>query len=187
MDSIELLNADHDKVKALFERFRTAHEQGDDATMQEVVAKVVQELELHTTLEEELVYPRIREADESLVEDVAEAIEEHHVVEILMNELCELGRPSEEWVAKMQVLMENVEHHVEEEEGDLFPQVREVMDESVLVELGEQLLARKQALQASAGDATRDELYQRAKELGIEGRSSMTKKELADAVAGAGA
>jgi hemerythrin superfamily protein len=192
MDAIELLTSDHNEVRALFERFRTAQEQEDEATMGEVAKKVMLELEAHTTIEEEIFYPAITDADDEMEEDVAEAVQEHHVVDVLMNEMRELDAGSEEWVAKMTVLIENVEHHADEEEKEMFPEVRESLDSDRLAELGQQLLERKEALLSGAGSGggggsmTRDELYAKAKELGVEGRSTMTKDELARAVESAG-
>jgi hemerythrin superfamily protein len=184
MDAIELLTADHDEVRALFERFRTAHEQDDTAAMAEVAEQVMAELDVHTTIEEEIFYPAVRDADgEDLDEEVAEAIQEHHVVEVLMNEMADLDPADEEWVAKMQVLMENVEHHASEEEDDMFPDVREAMDPERLQDLGRQMQARKES--ARSAPLSRDELYAKAKQLDIEGRSKMTKKELEQAVSAA--
>jgi hemerythrin superfamily protein len=188
MDAIELLTSDHDEVRDLFKRFRAAQEQDDESAMAEVAQAVMLELEVHTTIEEEIFYPAVEDADAELGEEVAEAVEEHHVVDVLMNEMRELDAGAEAWVAKMTVLMENVEHHAEEEESDMFPDVRQAMDDARLAELGAQMQVRKETLhgEATTGGMTRDELYQKAKELDIEGRSTMSKAELAEAVQRAG-
>ena len=148
MDAIELLINDHDEVKALFQRYRSAQEEGDDATTAELARQIMHELEIHTTIEEQIFYPAVREADDELNDEVAEGLQEHHVVDVLMNEIRDLDSGTEEWVAKMQVLMENVEHHVEEEEGDMFPDVREAMEQSKLDELGQQMADRKESRQS---------------------------------------
>jgi hemerythrin superfamily protein len=153
MDAIELLTSDHDEVRALFEQFRSAHEGEDEETMVDIAQQVMLALEAHTTIEEEIFYPAVREADPELAEDVAEAGQEHHVVDVLMNEMREEEPSSEVWVAKMQVLMENVEHHAEEEENEMFSDVREAMDDARLDELGQQLQERKQQL---LGESTGD-------------------------------
>lgn len=183
MDAIELLINDHNEVKALFQRYRSAQERGDEGTTAEVVRQIMRELHQHTTIEEEIFYPAVREADDELNDEVAEGLQEHHVVDVLMNEMRDLDAGSEEWVAKMQVLMENVEHHVEEEEEDLFPDVREAMDQSKLDELGQQMAERKESGQSEP--QSRDELHERAKELEIDGRSDMSRDELAEAVSAA--
>jgi hemerythrin superfamily protein len=186
MDATELLTTDHNEVRALFAQFKQAQERDDSATMASVARQVMLELEVHTAIEEEIFYPAVTDADDELTDEVAEGLQEHHVVDVLMNEMRELDAGDEEWVAKMTVLMENVEHHAEEEEQDMFPEVRAAMDTGRLHELGQQLLERKEALKLEAETAaegmTRDDLYQKAKELGIEGRSTMKKDELAQAV-----
>ena len=97
-----------------------------------------------------------------------------------MNEARELSPGDDEWVAKLTVLIENVEHHADEEEEEMFPDVREQLGDGRLEELGSKMEERK--VSAKAELKTKDELYEKAKELGIEGRSEMTKAELAEAV-----
>jgi len=183
MDAIELLTTDHHEVRSLFERFRSAQEAEDTARMSELAATIFEELEVHTTIEEEIFYPALRGRDDELDETVDESLEEHHVVDVLMNEMRDLEAGADEWVAKMTVLMENVEHHADEEEQEMFPDAREQLDEERLRALGEELEARKQT--AKAERASKEELYQEAQELDIDGRSQMTKAELAEAVAAA--
>jgi len=143
MDAIELLKADHDEVRSLFEQFRAAQEAEDADRMREVQQQIFAELETHTRIEEDIFYPAVREADEEeLGEDVDEGIQEHHVVKVLMREI-ESVSGEDTYVAKMKVLMENVEHHAEEEETEMFPEVREKMDPARLEELGAELEAAK--------------------------------------------
>src|SRR5215207_6018972 len=111
MDAIDLLTHDHDEVRALFERFRNAHEQEDSDEMRTVASSIFEELEVHTTIEEEIFYPAVHDQSEDLAEVVDEGLQEHHVVDVLMNEARELQVGDEAWVAKVTVLMENVEHH----------------------------------------------------------------------------
>jgi hemerythrin superfamily protein len=183
MDAITLLTEDHKEVRGLFEQFRSAQESDDTGTMKEVVTKVFEELEIHTTIEEEIFYPAIRGLDEDLDETIDESFEEHHVVDVLMNEMRDLSAGADEWVAKFTVLMENVEHHADEEEKEMFPDVREQLDDSRLEELGLELQERKGTAKAEL--ITKSELYEKAQQLDIEGRSSMRKDELAQAVAAA--
>jgi hemerythrin superfamily protein len=143
MDAIELLKADHDEVRNLFEQFRQAHEAEDSDRMKELQQQIFSELETHTRIEEEIFYPAVREADEEeLGETVDEGVQEHHVVKVLMREI-ESVSGEETYIAKMKVLMENVEHHAEEEETDMFPDVREKMGQERLEELGAELEAAK--------------------------------------------
>jgi hemerythrin superfamily protein len=143
MDAIELLKADHDEVRALFEQFRQAHEAEDMDRMRALQQEIFSELEVHTRIEEDIFYPAVREADEeSLGEDVDEGVQEHHVVKVLMREI-ESVSGEDTFVAKMKVLMENVEHHAEEEETEMFPEVREAMDQERLDQLGAELEAAK--------------------------------------------
>ncbi|HVM20281.1 MAG TPA: hemerythrin domain-containing protein [Egibacteraceae bacterium] len=190
MDALELLKSDHDTVRELFEQFSKAKEAGDTQRLAEVQQKIFAELEVHTSIEEEVFYPEAEQVGEEAEELVKEGVEEHHVVEVLMGEIAQLQPDDDAWVAKMTVLIENVEHHAEEEEEELFPKLREVFGDERLAAMGQRLQeakARRQGGQAggSAGaeqDLTRDELYERAKEQDVPGRSSMTKDELAEAV-----
>lgn len=143
MDAITLLTTDHDEVRGLFEQFRTAEEAEDMDRMKELQKKIFSELETHTRIEEDIFYPAVREADEEELGDiVAEGVQEHHVVKVLMREIEDVSG-EETFVAKMKVLMENVEHHAEEEETDMFPDVRERMGQPRLEELGAEMEAAK--------------------------------------------
>ncbi len=180
MDAITLLTKDHDEVRKLFEQFRTAQDAGNGELMRTTVDKIFAELEVHTTIEEEIFYPAARGKDEEIDETVDESLQEHHVVDVLMEEMRGMESGSDDWVAKATVLIENVEHHAEEEEKELFPDTREALGDERIEVLGDELEARKVTLQT--GSATRDELYEKAKEMDVEGRSDMTKDELASAV-----
>jgi hemerythrin superfamily protein len=145
MDAIELLTSDHDEVREMFEQFRTAKEAGDAEEMRSLQQQIFDELETHTRIEEDIFYPAVQALGvENLTETVAEGIQEHHVVKVLMREIRELS-DQEIFEAKMTVLMENVEHHAEEEESEMFPDLREHMSEQQLDELGSELQAAKAA------------------------------------------
>ena len=180
MNAVDLLIQDHQVVRGLFQKFQSAQEAEDDAQMAEVASQVFEELEVHTTIEEEVFYPAVRDGVEDSDELVEESEQEHHVVDVLMEEMGRLEDGSDEWVAKMTVLIENVEHHAEEEEQEMFPDCREQLGEERLAQLGEELEARQQS--AKAERSTKQELYEQAKQQGVEGRSDMTKDELAKAV-----
>jgi hemerythrin superfamily protein len=147
-DAVELIKSDHRKVEQLFREFEEA---GDRAykTKQELVGQIVEELEVHATIEEEIYYPAVEaKARKDGKELIAEAVEEHHVVKVLLGELGSMSSEDEAFDAKVTVLMENVRHHVEEEEGELLPQSEEILGKEELTRLGEEMAARKQQLGA---------------------------------------
>lgn len=139
-DAIGLLKADHAKVKELFAQFEKAR---NDSQKQRLAETICQELTVHTTLEEEIFYPAAQEAiDEPDLVDEAEV--EHQSAKDLIEQIESGGPEEDKWEAHVKVLGEYVMHHVKEEEGELFPQVRET--DLDLKALAEQLLARKQEL-----------------------------------------
>ncbi len=147
-NAIDLLKADHAHVKDLFRQYEAAGHRAH-RKKQGIAEEVFAELALHTTLEEELFYPAMkRKTDQDGKDLVAEAVEEHHVVTTLMDELKGLAPEDERYDAKFKVLMENVAHHIEEEEGEMFPEAAEVLGER-LERLGTQMQERKQQLTAS--------------------------------------
>jgi hemerythrin superfamily protein len=182
MDALSLLTADHNRVRGLFARFQEAEEQEDTAQMLELAGKIIVELEVHTTIEEEIFYPEIKAADEEIKDTVDEGIEEHHVAKILISEVKALTPEDDAWAAKMKVLIESVEHHAGEEEEEMFPMVRKAFDKAALEDMGVRMEARKAQLGApTAADKehlTTEELKELAKEQEIPGRSSMDREEL---------
>ena len=143
MDAIELLKADHDKVRGLFEEFKQAKEADESDRMRELQQQIFSELETHTRLEEDIFYPAVRELDEEdMTETVAEGIQEHHVVKVLMREVDEV-KGDETFESKMTVLIENVEHHADEEEDELFPELRERVTQEWLDDIGAQMEAAR--------------------------------------------
>jgi len=186
MDALDLLTADHNRVRGLFARFQTA-EGSDDGEAARLAAMIFEELEVHTKIEEELFYPTVGEGSEEIHELVTEGIEEHHVVDELMAEARTLSPSDETWAAKLKVLIENVEHHAEEEEQELFPLVRKAFDAEARQEMGRRLEARKAEMGApTAADKERfstEELNRLAREQEIPGRSSMKREELLATVA----
>lgn len=186
MDATKLLIGDHNRVKGLFSRFNEAEEKQDTATMQQLAGQIAEELHVHTQVEEQVFYPGVRGADDSIEELVAEGLEEHHVVDQLIEELGGVEAGGEQWTAKLKVLMENVEHHVEEEEGEMFPKVRSKVGNQELEALAAQMSAKKRELGAptlaDAIDLTKEKLLEKAREQDIPGRSSMSHEELAAAV-----
>ena len=143
MDAITLLTTDHDKVRGLFDQFRTAKDAEDMDRMRSLQQEIFSELETHTRIEEDIFYPAVRELDEDeMTETVAEGIQEHHVVKVLMREIDDVSG-EETFESKMTVLIENVEHHADEEEKELFPELREKMSQARLEELGAEMEAAR--------------------------------------------
>ena len=144
MDAIALLKADHDKVKKLLADGETTTERGEK-TRTELFATIKGELFVHERIEEEIFYPALK--DHPKAKDIVlEGYEEHHVVDEIMGELEALDVTDETWGAKFKVMKENIEHHIEEEEGEMFKTARSVFDRQELEDLG----ARMQALKEQA-------------------------------------
>ena len=143
-DAIVLLRSDHADIRKEFRAFRKA-----DLTpvqRQRIVDSILELLTVHTFVENEVMYPRVRELLPDLEDDVLESYEEHHVADVLCMELAAMDATDERFDAKATVLIENVEHHMEEEERDWFPKVREGLGRKQLQELGEALIeARERA------------------------------------------
>jgi hemerythrin superfamily protein len=135
MDAIVMLRNDHRTVERLFKQFEKA---GPNAhkTRRGIADKIVEELSVHAAIEEQVFYPAVREAVPDADDDVLEGLEEHHIVKWTLSELDRMDPEHERFVPKMTVLIESVRHHVEEEEGELFPTVREAMGRKQLTELG---------------------------------------------------
>jgi len=151
MDALSLLKEDHDKVKKMLDELESTTERGVK-TREELFTKVRQELEVHETIEEQIFYPALKNHPKTR-EITLEAYEEHHVVDTVMAEIQELAYDDETWGAKFTVMKENVEHHIEEEEGEMFKQAKQVFDKDELTQLGEQMMARKQELMRQASAA----------------------------------
>ena len=134
MDAIALLEADHQKVKRLLTELDSTTERGIK-TRTELFATIKGELTLHEIVEEEIFYPELK-AHPRAKDIVLEGYEEHHVVDLLMGELEALDVSDEAWGAKATVMKENIEHHIEEEEGEMFKQARQVFDAAELDDLG---------------------------------------------------
>jgi hemerythrin superfamily protein len=137
MDPFKLLKTDHQTVSELFETVETARGQAKSAAFK----KLKTELDVHAHIEETFLYPALKKAEAS--RDITlEAYEEHKVVKDLLAELA-AGKPSDQWNAKLTVLKENVDHHVDEEEGELFDRAKEVLTDEQLELLGDEMAAEK--------------------------------------------
>lgn len=147
MNAFELLKADHKKVAGIFEKLE-ATETGDVAKREELFSQVKNELDVHSRIEEQILYPVLKQAEET--HDITlEAIQEHQVVKHLLTQLDSMNKGSEEWGAKLKVLQENVEHHVEEEEDEMFKKAKDVLSKEQIGELGTRLEAAKKEQKAA--------------------------------------
>jgi hemerythrin superfamily protein len=141
-DAITMLKKDHKAVERLFKRFEKA---GDQAHVEkrDAVDGIIDALSIHASVEEQLFYPVVR-ATVPGTEDIAlESLEEHHIVKWVLSELDSMTPQDERFDAKVTVLIENVRHHVEEEEGSLFPKVRAALGRNDLSDLGEAIANAK--------------------------------------------
>ena len=142
MDAFNLLKADHRKVAELFDELESA----SGKQKLTVFAQIKTELELHTHIEETIFYPALEEPKET--HDLTlEAYEEHNVVKSLLKELSKARSADDEWDAKAKVLRENVEHHVEEEENELFKKASKALSRDEIETLGEQMQSEKERKQ----------------------------------------
>jgi hemerythrin superfamily protein len=145
MNAIQLLKNDHREVNALFGKVKAAD---DDAEKRELFFQIKTELDTHTHIEETIFYPRLKEKEE-LKDITLEGIEEHHQAKMFLRELSNLVEDSEKFEPKLKVLMEDIIHHVQEEEGEMFPKVEKIFSESELNELGTQMEAEKKTFKKS--------------------------------------
>ena len=145
MDALTLLKADHDKIKKILSHIEATTERGVK-TREEFFNKVKAELKVHEAIEEEIFYPALKEHPKAK-ELVLEAYEEHNVVDMVMQEIEGVPYEDETWGAKLTVMKENVEHHIEEEESEMFKQAKQVFSKEELDQLGDRMQARKQSLQ----------------------------------------
>jgi predicted DNA-binding protein len=149
MDAITLLKADHVKVKALLADIEATTERGVK-TREQLFATLKGEMLVHEAIEEEIFYPELR--DHPKAKDIVlEGFQEHHVVDLLIGELESLPVDDETWGAKALVMKENIEHHIEEEEGEMFKKARQVFEPEELRDLGERMAARKASAKQELG------------------------------------
>jgi len=141
MNAFTLLKADHKKVAGILEKIDATTERGIK-TREELFGQLKAELDLHAHIEETILYPVLEKADET--HDITlEAFEEHRLMKQLLGELDSMDKGNEQWTARFTVLKENIEHHVEEEEDEMFKKARKVLSEAEAEDLGARLEAAK--------------------------------------------
>src|SRR5688572_225278 len=147
MDAFKLLKTDHEKVAGILEKIEGTTERALK-TREELFTQLKSELDVHAAIEESIFYPVLEKADES--RDITlEAFEEHRLVKQLLSELEAEAKDDETWTAKFTVLKEQIEHHVEEEEGELFKKARKVLSEEEIDELGTRMEEAKSKQKAA--------------------------------------
>ncbi|MGP0173080.1 hemerythrin domain-containing protein [Pseudomonas sp. NCHU5208] len=151
MNAIDLLKKDHETVKSLLEQLQDTSERAVQ-TRKKLVAKIEQELQIHTALEERIFYPAFREAgkkEETVM--TSEAKEEHRAVDsLVLPDIKETSPSTLEFAGRVKVLKELLEHHIEEEESDMFPQASKLLGKGRLEELGEQMQAMRKTLESES-------------------------------------
>jgi hemerythrin-like domain-containing protein len=145
-DALVVLKDDHAEVKRLFRAF----EKADDPQQRgELVEQIIAKLKLHTEVENTILYPAIMKTLPDLKDEILESYEEHHAVDLIIAEIEKLEPTAENFEARVTVLIENVEHHIGEEEDEWFPKVRKALGrDELLQEWGEQMLSAMQEAQA---------------------------------------
>jgi hemerythrin-like domain-containing protein len=147
MDPLKMLEDDHETVKKILGDLEDTTERAVK-TRTELFGRLEREMRVHEVLEEEILYPALKEHDKA--KDLAlEGYEEHHVVDTIMGEMRDVSVEDETWTAKFSVMKENIEHHIEEEEGEMFPKAREIFSADDLEDMGERMAARREEAQAA--------------------------------------
>jgi len=140
-DAIVMLKADHKEIRSLFREFQKSST--TPARKEKLVEQMIELLTVHTYIENEVMYPRVRALLPELEDDVLESYEEHHVADVLVMELSGMSASDERFTAKTTVLIENVTHHIEEEEQEWFPKVREGLNRKALQAIGAEMERRR--------------------------------------------
>ena len=140
MNAVEMLKADHDIVRKLFQDVK----ESDESKHPAIFKKIKAELDAHAHIEEAIFYPKMKEeGDKDLVDIVLEGIEEHRQMKMFLRQISDLAEGSEQFEPKLKVLMEDTEHHVKEEEDTMFPLVKDQFESDVLNRLGDKMAAEK--------------------------------------------
>jgi hemerythrin-like domain-containing protein len=151
MNAITMLTEDHREVERMLDELEPTTERGVK-TRQELFSRLKEALTVHEVIEEEIFYPALREHPKAK-DIVLEAYEEHDVVDSIMGQLEGLPVDNETWGAKAKVMIENLRHHIEEEEREMFPTARKVFEADELQELGERMAARRKSAERELATA----------------------------------
>jgi Hemerythrin HHE cation binding domain len=144
VNALDLIKTDHDKMKDLLEEALDTDEPSERG---DLLHQIRSELMAHEHMEEEVFYPALREHAKAK-DIVLEGYEEHHVIDLILDELLDVPEESDLWKAKLKVLQENIEHHIEEEEGEMFKKARQAFEKEQLEELGARMQATRETATA---------------------------------------
>lgn len=145
LNALDLIKDDHDRLKKMFKR---ALDTDDAATRGDLLHQIRAELVAHERMEEDIFYPALRDASEKAKDIVLEGYEEHHVIDLILDEMFTVPEDADQWSAKLKVLHENLEHHIEEEEGEMFKRARKSMSQDMLDDLGRRMRQAKESASA---------------------------------------
>ena len=145
LNALDLIKDDHDRIKEMFEQALDADDPGQRS---ELLQRIRAELIAHERMEEDIFYPALRSATDKAKDIVLEGYEEHHVIDMILDEMFEVPEDTDQWHAKLKVLHENLEHHIEEEEDEMFSKAKKSMSAETLTELGQKMAQSKQAASA---------------------------------------
>jgi hemerythrin superfamily protein len=145
VNALELIKTDHERLKKLFD---DALANDEPAAREAVLHAIRSELMAHERMEEDIFYPALRSVNQKAREIVMEGFEEHHIIDIILDELMGVPEDAEVWRAKLKVLRENLDHHMEEEEGEMFKRARQALSTEALDELGDKMEQAKKAASA---------------------------------------
>lgn len=145
LNALDLIKDDHERLKKMFKR---ALETEDPGARGDLLQQIRAELVAHERMEEDIFYPALRGASEKAKDIVLEGYEEHHVIDLILDEMFNVPEDTDQWNAKLNVLHENLEHHIEEEEGEMFKRARKAMSDETLQELGRKMRKARDAASA---------------------------------------
>ena len=145
LNALDLIKHDHDELKKMFKQALGAD---DPATRGELLERIRAELVAHERMEEDIFYPALRGASEKAKDIVLEGYEEHHVIDMILDEMFQVPEDTEQWQAKLKVLHENLEHHIKEEEDEMFKRAKKALSPETLEELGRKMRQSKEAASA---------------------------------------
>jgi hemerythrin superfamily protein len=183
-DAVTLIMNDHRVMEQLFERLKAGD--GDPAAL---IAEVKARLTAHSEAEETQVYPALKQADPGEADEVDHAYDEHEEAQQLLSQLAAARPGGAEFDRMLTAFVDAVTHHVEEEESEVLPALRQAVDSRTLEQLGDRFEEVRRGMLEQAGmsggpspDTSRAELYEQARQADISGRSTMSKDELAEAL-----
>jgi iron-sulfur cluster repair protein YtfE (RIC family) len=145
LNALDLIRDDHQRLKDMFKRVMGTE---DVAARASLLDQIRAELVAHERMEEDIFYPALRAASEKARDIVLEGYEEHHVIDVILDEMFTVPEEAEQWPAKLKVLHENLEHHMEEEESEMFKRARKSMSAGMLEELGRKMRQAREAASA---------------------------------------